>query len=104
MLDPPSGTVTLLFTDIEGSTKLLQRAGEVYPELLAVHRRLLRTAFASHHGYEVDTEGDAFFFAFCSAQEAASAAAEAQVALAGHRWPDGYEVRVRIGLHTGDPL
>jgi predicted ATPase/class 3 adenylate cyclase/Tfp pilus assembly protein PilF len=103
MADAPSGTVTLLFTDIEGSTKLLQRSGELYAELLADHRSMLRAAFDSHDGYEVDTEGDAFFIAFRSAQDAAAAAAEAQRALAEHSWPDGNEVRVRMGLHTGEP-
>src|SRR5512133_576306 len=103
MADAPSGTVTLLFTDIEGSTKLLQRSGELYAELLADHRSMLRTAFDSHDGYEVDTEGDAFFVVFRSAQDAATAAAEAQRALAQHSWPDGNEVRVRMGLHTGEP-
>jgi predicted ATPase/class 3 adenylate cyclase len=103
MTDAPSGTVTLLFTDIEGSTKLLQRSGELYAELLADHRSMLRAAFASHEGYEVDTEGDAFFVVFRSADDAAAAAAEAQRALAEHSWPDGNEIRVRMGLHTGDP-
>jgi predicted ATPase/class 3 adenylate cyclase len=103
MADAPSGTVTLLFTDIEGSTKLLQRSGELYAELLADQRSMLRAAFDLHDGYEVDTEGDAFFVVFRSAKDAASAAAAAQRALAEHSWPDGNEVRVRMGLHTGEP-
>jgi predicted ATPase/class 3 adenylate cyclase len=103
MANAPSGTITLLFTDIEGSTKLLQRSGELYTELLADHRSMLRAAFESHDGYEVDTEGDAFFVVFRSAENAAAAAAEAQRALAEHSWPDGNEVRVRMGLHTGEP-
>jgi predicted ATPase/class 3 adenylate cyclase len=103
MADAPSGTVTLLFTDIEGSTKLLQRSGERYAELLADHRSLLRAAFDSHDGYEVDTEGDAFFVVFRSGENAAAAAAAAQRALAEHSWPEGNEVRVRMGLHTGEP-
>jgi predicted ATPase/class 3 adenylate cyclase len=103
MADAPSGTLTLLFTDIEGSTKLLQRSGELYAKLLADHRNLLRAAFHSHNGYEVDTEGDAFFVVFRSAGNAAAAAAAAQRALAEHSWPDGTEVRVRMGLHTGEP-
>src|SRR5438034_6668813 len=103
MADAPSGTVTLLFTDIEGSTKLLQRSGELYAELLADHRNMLRAAFDSHDGYEVDTEGDAFFVVFRSANDAAAAAVAAQRALAEHSWPDGNEVRVRMGLHTGEP-
>ena len=103
MSKPPSGTVTLLFSDIEGSTKLLQRTGDAYAELLAEHRRLLQEAFARHRGFEMDNEGDAFFVAFESANDAAAAAAEAQRALAEHNWPDGGEIRVRIGLHTGEP-
>jgi predicted ATPase/class 3 adenylate cyclase len=99
----PDGTVTLLFSDIEGSTRLLQRAGDAYPGLLAEHRRLLRDAFARHGGYEVDSEGDAFFVAFASAGEAVAAAAAAQRALAEHEWPDDAEIRVRMGLHTGEP-
>ena len=103
MSEPPSGTVTLLFTDIEGSTRLLQRAGDAYAGLLADHRRLLREVFARHRGFEMDSEGDAFFVAFESANDAVAAAADAQAALAQHDWPDGNEVRVRIGLHTGEP-
>src|SRR5438094_214455 len=103
MSEPPSGTVTLLFTDVEGSTRLLQRAGDAYAGLLADHRRLLREAFARHRGFEMDSEGDAFFAAFESANDAVAAAADAQAALAQHDWPDGNEVRVRMGLHTGEP-
>ena len=99
----PTGTVTLLFTDIEGSTRLLQRAGDAYPSLLDEHRRVLRAAFSSHDGVEVDAQGDAFFVAFASAQDGAAAAVAAQQALAGHDWPDNSEIRVRIGLHTGEP-
>jgi predicted ATPase/class 3 adenylate cyclase len=100
---PPEGTITLLFTDIEGSTKLLQRAGEAYSNLLAEHRRMLRAAFDEHDGYEVDTEGDAFFVAFHSANHAAAAAVAAQRALAQPSWPEGHEVRVRMGIHAGSP-
>jgi predicted ATPase/class 3 adenylate cyclase len=103
MKELPTGTVTLLFTDIEGSTRLLQRAGDAYPTLLAEHRRVLRAAFSGHEGVEVDAQGDAFFVAFASAQDAAEAAVAAQQALAGHDWPDDNEIRVRIGLHTGEP-
>ena len=99
----PSGTVTMLFTDIEGSTRLLKQLGERYGELLAEHRRLLREAFAGHGGREMDTQGDAFFVAFARARNAVEAAAEAQRALAAHAWPDGVECRVRMGLHTGEP-
>jgi predicted ATPase/class 3 adenylate cyclase len=103
MTEPPGGTVTLLFSDIEGSTRLLRRLGDGYAEQLTRHRELLRGAFESHGGYVVQSEGDAYFAAFESAGEAAAAAAHAQRALADHVWPDGNEIRVRIGLHTGEP-
>ena len=94
----PSGRVTLLFTDIEGSTRLLSELGaEAYEEALAEHRRLLREAFARHGGVEVDTQGDAFFYAFPSAAEAVEAAGEGQQALSAG------PIRVRMGLHTGRP-
>jgi predicted ATPase/Tfp pilus assembly protein PilF len=93
----PTGTVTLLFTDIEGSTRLVEEQGERYAALLADHRRVLREAFADHRGFEVDTQGDAFFYAFVSASDAVHAASAAQAALV-----DG-PVRVRMGLHTGEP-
>src|SRR5919201_4265500 len=94
----PSGTVTFLFTDIEGSTRLLHELGaERYAEALAEHRRLLREAFAAHGGVEVDTQGDAFFYAFPSAAGAVEGAARGQVALASG------PIRVRMGLHTGTP-
>jgi len=99
----PTGTVTLLFTDIEGSTRLLQQLGEGYEAVLVDCRRLMRTAFQQWNGYEVDTEGDAFFVAFTRATDAVSAAAAAQHALASHLFLDGVEVRVRMGLHTGEP-
>jgi predicted ATPase/class 3 adenylate cyclase len=98
----PSGTVTLLFTDIAGSTRLLQNHRQSYAALLAVHRRLLRAAFAEHGGHEVDTQGDSFFIAFPTAGEAVAAAAQAQRALASHPWPDGVRVSVRMGLHSGE--
>jgi predicted ATPase/class 3 adenylate cyclase len=101
----PTGTVTLLFTDVEGSTKLLDALGsERYAEVLEAHRRLLREVFSCHGGYEVDTEGDAFFVAFSRAQDAVAAAGEGQRALAEAEWPDGGEMRVRMGIHTGEPL
>src|SRR5262245_20300454 len=103
MSEPPSGTVTLLFSDIEGSTRLLRRLGDGYAEQLARHRVLLRGAFESHGGYVLEGEGDGFFVAFQSAGDAVAAAADAQRALAGHEWPKGNEIRVRIGLHTGEP-
>src|SRR5205814_5073508 len=100
----PSGTVTLLFTDIEGSTRLLQRLGDRYAEALSAHRRLLREIFAAHGGREVDTQGDAFFVAFPRALDAVLAAVAAQRALVAHPWPEGGAVRVRMGLHTGEPV
>jgi predicted ATPase/class 3 adenylate cyclase len=103
MAAAPEGTITLLFTDIEGSTRLLARTGERYADLLAVHHRLLRRVFDAHGGYEVDTAGDSFFVAFASAKDAVAAAAKAQQALAGHEWPEGARVWVRMGLHTGEP-
>jgi predicted ATPase/class 3 adenylate cyclase len=103
MAEAPTGAIALLFTDIEGSTKLLQRSGDLYADLLADHRRLLRAAFDSHDGYEVDTEGDAFFVAFRSARDAVAAAADAQRALAEQRWRGGHELRVRMGVHSGGP-
>jgi predicted ATPase/class 3 adenylate cyclase len=99
----PTGTVSLLCTDIEGSTRLLQTLGERYPEALAEHRRLLRTAFAEHGGCEVDTQGDAFFYAFPRAHEAVAGAVAAQRALAAHPWPEESALRVRMGIHTGEP-
>jgi predicted ATPase/class 3 adenylate cyclase len=99
----PTGTVSLLCTDIEGSTRLLQTLGERYAEALAEHRRLLRSAFAEHRGCEVDTQGDAFFYAFSRAHDAVAGAVAAQRALAAHAWPEGSALRVRIGIHTGEP-
>ena len=99
----PSGTVTFVFSDIEGSTGLLKRLGERYSELLAEHRRIVRETFLRHGGVEIDTQGDAFFFAFARARDAVAAAAEAQLAHVEHEWPDGADVRVRMGLHTGEP-
>ena len=99
----PAGTVTLVFTDIEGSTRLLQQLGNRYLKLLAEHRGLLRAAFVKHGGHEVSTEGDAFFVAFTRARDAVAAAAYAQQALASHPWPEGIRLSVRIGIHTGEP-
>jgi predicted ATPase/class 3 adenylate cyclase len=105
MAEQPTGTVALLFTDIEGSTRLLERLGpQRYREALDLHRRLLREAFERHDGYEVDYEGDALFVAFARAEDAVAAAAKGQQALASADWPDGQEIRVRIGIHAGEPL
>jgi class 3 adenylate cyclase len=103
MPELPSGTVTLLFTDIEGSTRLLEQLGERYAGLLADHHRLLRDVFTRYGGREVDTQGDAFFVAFPRAKDAVAAAVHGQRVLAAHAWPAGVEVRVRMGLHTGEP-
>ncbi len=103
MRDLPMGTITLLFTDIKGSTHLLQQLGERYADMLATCRQLLRTAFQQWNGVEVDTQGDAFFVAFARATHAVSAAVDMQRALASHDWPSGAAVALRIGLHTGEP-
>src|SRR5919106_648528 len=100
--DLPTGTVTFLFSDIEGSTRLLDRLGDGYREVLEAHQRLLRDAFTRGGGVEVSTEGDSFFVAFPSAPPGVAAAIDAQRALAGKDWPAGAEVRVRIGIHTGE--
>jgi predicted ATPase/class 3 adenylate cyclase len=99
----PRGTVTLLFTDMEGSTRLLQQVGERYTDLLGEYRQLLRAAFGQWNGNVVDTQGDAFFVAFARATDAARGAVAAQRALASRIFPDGVVVRVRMGLHTGEP-
>jgi class 3 adenylate cyclase len=99
----PSGTVTFLFTDVEGSTRLMRRLGDRWPEVHAGHRRLLREAFARSGGREIDTQGDAFFVAFARARDGVNAAAAAQEALRSQEWPEGVELRVRMGLHTGEP-
>jgi predicted ATPase/class 3 adenylate cyclase len=99
----PSGTVTFLFTDVEGSTRLLRTLGPGrYRKAVGDHRRLLREAFTGYGGAEVDAEGDAFFVAFRRASDGVQAAAAAQRALASHRWPEGERLRVRMGLHTGE--
>ena len=100
----PQGTVTFLFTDIQGSTKLLRRLGDSYGMVLGTHRTLLRAAFRRNSGREVDTQGDAFFVAFSGAREAVAAACEAQRALLEHPWAHGEPVLVRMGIHTGEPL
>ena len=99
----PAGTVTFLFTDIEGSTQLIQRLRDRWPAVHADHHRLLRAAFAEAGGREVDSQAEAFFYAFTRARDAVGAAAAGQRALALHAWPDGVRLRVRMGLHTGEP-
>ncbi len=98
----PTGTLTFLFTDIEGSTRLLSSLGTRYQPLLEAHARILRKAIVDHEGTEVSTEGDAFFAVFPSAPRALAAAAAAQRALSKASWPNGADVRVRMGLHTGE--
>jgi len=102
MAELPSGTVTFLFTDVEGSTRLLTRLGCRYAEVLAEHQRLLRAAFAEHDGREFGTEGDALFVAFARASDAIAGAVRGQRTLASGRWAEGVDVRVRMGVHTGE--
>ncbi len=99
----PTGTLTMLFSDIEGSTVLVRRLGERYGEALSAQRTLLRAAFRSFGGRELSTEGDSFFVVFESASAAVSCCVAGQRALAGYDWPDGATVRVRMGLHSGEP-
>jgi predicted ATPase/class 3 adenylate cyclase len=99
----PTGTVTFLFTDIEGSTKLLESLGDEYARVLRAHHGLVRTSIEKFGGYEVDTQGDSFFVAFSRAVDAAAAAVEIQRSLLDQEWPGDYVVRVRMGLHTGEP-
>jgi predicted ATPase/class 3 adenylate cyclase len=98
----PTGTVTFFFSDIEGSTKLIQQLGERYPDVLLAHHTIQREALAANGGHELRTEGDSFFIVFGSALEACSGAAAVQKGLQAHAWPAGGQVRVRIGLHTGE--
>jgi YVTN family beta-propeller protein len=104
MTDLPSGAVTFVFTDIEGSTLLVRRLRARYAEVLGEHQRLLREAFSQHGGHEIDTQGDAFFYAFGSAYEAVLAAIDVQRALSGYDWPEKAEVKVRIGIHTAQAV
>jgi class 3 adenylate cyclase len=99
----PSGTVTFLFTDIEGSTELLRTLGDDYGNLLGEERRILRETLGAAGGSEIDTQGDAFFFSFARARDAVAGAVGAQRALEEHEWPDDVQVKVRMGLHTGEP-
>ncbi|HET6948467.1 MAG TPA: tetratricopeptide repeat protein [bacterium] len=104
MAERPAGTVTLLFTDVEGSTRLLQTYEQAYPAILAGQRAILREAARRHGGYEVDARGEEVFVAFPRAKDALAAALTAQRALQHHQWPEGAAVRVRMGLHTGEPV
>jgi predicted ATPase/class 3 adenylate cyclase len=98
----PFGTVTFLFTDIEGSTRLMQEVGDRYVKAQTDHHEILRAAFTGSRGRELRTEGDSFFAVFESAVDACTAAAQAQSAFASHAWPEGVTLRVRVGLHTGE--
>jgi predicted ATPase len=98
MADLPTGTVTFLFTDVEGSTRLLHELGDAYADALGEHRRALRECFGRHGGVEVDTQGDAFFVAFAKASDALAAAVDGKAAL------EPGAIRVRMGVHTGEPL
>ncbi len=98
----PTGTVTFFFSDIEGSTRLIQQLGERYPDILLAHHTIQREALAANGGHELRTEGDSFFIVFKSALEACAGAAAVQKMLAQHVWPEDGQVRVRIGLHTGE--
>jgi DNA-binding NarL/FixJ family response regulator/class 3 adenylate cyclase len=102
MAELPSGTVTFLFTDIEGSTALLRQLRDRYGEVLGQHQQLLRTAFEDAGGSEIDTQGDSFFVAFRKARDAVIGAVAAQRALQAHEWGDGVRVGVRMGIHTGE--
>ncbi len=102
MSDLPTGTVTFLFSDIEGSTRLLQACGDRWPPLLRRHQELLSAAFAAHEGRVVGTEGDSFFVVFRSPAAAVRAALDGQRALAAEAWPSDGEIRARIGIHTGE--
>lgn len=102
---PPTGTVTFLFTDIEGSTRLVNELGpELWPTALERHREIMRSAISKTGGFEVQTEGDSFFVVFGNADNAARAAAEAQEQLSREPWPDGVDIAVRMGLHSGDGI
>src|SRR5213082_1903922 len=103
MHEHPTGTITFLFTDIEESMRLLQQLGEGFVSLLETCQSLLRAAFLDLHGHEVETYEEGFFMAFARATDAVAAAVAAQRALFTHAWPEGVTVRVRMGLHTGEP-
>src|SRR3712207_6662142 len=103
MAELPGGTVTLLFTDIAGSTRLLQRLGDSYGAVLAEYRELLRGCIAANNGREVDAQGDSFLLAFPRAADAVAAAIAIQRKLAAHNWHGGVRVPTRIAIHTGEP-
>ena len=100
----PTGTVTFLFSDIEGSTRLVNKLRDEYAGVMSAHQEILRSAFGRHNGEEVDTQGDSTFWVFRGAREAVAAAADAQRGLLAHTWPEDADVRVRMGIHTGEPV
>jgi len=104
MSELPGGILTVLYTEIESSTSLTVYLGDRYPEVLATHRALQRTAFAVHEGREVDTQGDSFLVVFPRATQAVAAAVAIQRALPAATWPEGGVVWVRIGMYTGEPI
>jgi class 3 adenylate cyclase len=101
--DRPTGTLTLFFSDMEGSTRLARALWDRWPDLLARHREVLREVVESEGGTVVDCQGDSMFAVFVSASAGVRAASEAQRRMAAERWPEGVAVRVRIGVHTGEP-
>ena len=103
MADLPTGTVILPSPTSRGRPRLLRHLRERYGELLAEHRRLLRDALTTHGGHEIDTQGDSFLFVFERAKDAVAGAVAAQQAVETHPWPAGAAIRVRIGMHTGEP-
>jgi DNA-binding NarL/FixJ family response regulator/class 3 adenylate cyclase len=103
MPELPHGTVTLVFTDVEGSTQLVRRLGDEYAQLMDDHRRLFGDVVSAQGGLVIDYRGDEFFVVFDNAVAAATALVEAQRAFAQHTWPQGVDVRVRMGMHTGEP-
>src|SRR5438034_7810266 len=103
MAELPSGTVTFLFTDIESSTQLVKRLRGAYAEVRADQQRIRRTSFEEAGGHEIDTQGDSFFVAFRRAGDAVAAAVAGQRGLRAQPWPDGVDLSVRMGVHTGEP-
>ena len=99
----PEGTVTFVFTEIEGSTNLLRRLRGRYGEMITEHARLIREALGENDGWEVDTQGDAFFCVFSRAGDAVAFAVSLQRAMAESQWPEQVKVRIRIAIHTGEP-
>jgi DNA-binding NarL/FixJ family response regulator/class 3 adenylate cyclase len=102
MNETTTATVTFLFSDVEGSTALLRKLRDGYSVVMGEHEELMRAAWAEASGRELDADGDSFFVAFRRPREAVDAAVAAQRALAAHGWPDGVELRIRIGIHTGE--